>query len=58
MLFLEVEKGEGGGKLEERGMERLEECTLLLNEVDDALLAYRLSVDADALAEIDQMGEV
>lgn len=37
-------------------MQRFEETALLLNEVDDALLGNHLSVDADTLAEVYEMG--
>lgn len=56
LLLLEIEEGHGRGELEERGMEGLEEGALLLYEVDDALAGDGLAVDADALAEVDQMG--
>ena len=46
----------GCGQFEERGLHGFEDRLLLLHEVDDILLADGLTVHADALAEVHQVG--
>ena len=56
MLIQEILEGQGGGYLEKRRMHGFEERTLALDKVYHIFFADRLPVDADALAEVYQMG--
>ena len=55
MLFGKILEGHSRSKLEKGRVEGFEEGTLLFHEVDDILLWYALTVDADALSEVYQM---
>ena len=55
LLLLEIEQRQSRGKLKKRGVERLEELTFLLHEIDDPPLGNHLSVYADAFAEVDKV---
>ena len=51
-----VAESHGGGQLEKRWVERLEEGTFFFYKVHDIFLRDGLSVHADAFAEVHQMG--
>ena len=55
LLLSEIIECHGGGELEERGVQRFEECTVILYVIDDISLSYGDAVHADALAEIDEV---
>ena len=56
LLLGKVVKGHCSGELKEGGVQGLEECSMLLHEVDDKLLAHHRSIHADALPEVHQVG--
>lgn len=55
LLLGKIFEGQGRGEFEERGVERLEETTLLPHEIDHILLGHHHAIDADALAEVHEV---
>ena len=54
-LLGKILEGQSRGEFEERGVERLEETTLLPHEIDHIVLGHHHAVDADALAEVHEV---
>ena len=55
-LLFKIKEGERCGEFKERRMERFKETALLLHKVDDTLFGDHLSIDADTLTEVNEMG--
>ncbi len=55
LFFFEIFESQRGGKLEKTRAEGLEKGALLLDKTDDPFFGNRHAIDADALAEIEQV---
>gem|GEM_PF-4770510 len=55
LLGSKIMESHSGGKFKERGVERLEEGTVLFNKINYKLLRNRSSIDADSFAKVDEV---